>query len=123
MKAVFASFLIISSLFSFSQKTTGYMGKRFAITYGLDFIPAGSATAKSSTGGGFNRSHSLNFEYTVRRTNNICLSLRYFKTGVVVSGLSEYMPNDKLPMQLSSYNVGVGYKFFSMVFMLQLVNM
>lgn len=112
MKAVFVSFLIVGSLFSFSQKTTGYMGKRFVISYGGDFIPAGSATAKSATGGGFNSSHSLNFEYTVRRTNNICLSFRYFKTGIVVPGLSEYKPKDKLPMQLSSYNLGVGYKCF-----------
>lgn len=112
-------------------QVSGYMGKRFSIGYSNYFFIAGigpTANASAPSGEvGINTTHCVNLEYTTRSRTNFCLSLQKLTTGMTprvitketydgVSGYNtvtyEYEPKPYTSMQISSFNVGLGFKFF-----------
>lgn len=122
--------IVLKSTFSFSQITPGYMGKRFTIGYSNYFMVAGigpSANASSSSGEiGLNTTHCLNLEYTIKNRTNFCLSIQKLKTGMNPSEMyveyydgfnyssftATYSVKPYKPMQINSFNIGLGFKFF-----------
>ena len=121
---------------SFAQ-VSGYMGKRFVVGYSsyLMFGPKGpgpiSAAPRHLFSSTINNTHCLNFDYAIKQRINVCLSVQYFKTGIAYdkgkegffvseSGTGEYCYPDRVayrgnfgvPIQLSSVNIGLGYKLF-----------
>lgn len=122
---------------SFAQ-ISGYMGKRAVVSYSNYFMfgpkgPGANISAPrhlySST---INYTHCLNFDYAIKQRINVFLSLQYFKTGIAYDkgragffvsdhGLGEYCYPDRtayrgdfnVPAQLSSFNIGLGYKLFN----------
>ncbi|MES2591948.1 MAG: hypothetical protein V4608_08690 [Bacteroidota bacterium] len=126
-KVIITAVSIVVSLSCFSQ-VPGYMGKRCVILYDNYFSPTFAATAQNKEGG-INTTHCLNMDYVIKQRTNFCLSGQYFKTGVIgdesyyvevpntngggVENVSAtYMSPENVPMQLQSYNLGIGFKFF-----------
>lgn len=120
----------VSSLSSLGQ-IPGYMGKRFSIGYSnYFFLSALSPTANSSSSGaelGINTTNCINLEYTIRNRTNFCLSFQNSKTGIdpgdmYVESYNGYNYNSYTatysvkpykPMQITSYNIALGFKFFN----------
>lgn len=136
MKFKFLFLFVLISLISNGQ-VSGYLGKRFVVGYsnyfmlGLKGPGANSAAPKHLFSSTINYTHCLNFEYAIKQRNNVCLSLQYFKTGIAYdkgkagffvseNGTGEhcypdevaYRGNFGFPVQLSSFNFGLGYKMF-----------
>ncbi len=75
---------------------------------------------------GLNTTHCINFEYTIKDRTNVCLSVQKSKTGMdpgdiyyVVYNSSyqdtytaNYKEKPYKPLQIDSYNIGLGFKFF-----------
>ena len=112
----------------------GYMGRKFVIGYSNYFFPAGiGPTANTQEEGqafsGVNLTHCLNLEYVIKNRTNFCVSIQTLKTGIAPGVLYssstydynygnnysysyEYSPKPFVPMQLRTFNVGLGFKFF-----------
>ena len=126
-------FLVITC-HSFSQ-VAGYLGKRFAIGYDVYVFPAFKGPGLNDAGNsaefslGFNNVHCINLDYTIKQRTNLCFTFQHLKTGIAYRGGDgdglgelftkvnypgglEYGGNFSIPAQLSSYNIGVGFKFF-----------
>lgn len=124
MKPKIIIFLILVSSNVFSQ-VPGYMGKHFVVAYENYFFPAFYGPGKNyanpgpSFSPGFNTTHCLNFDYTVKQRLNICFSLQHLRTGIAYKreDMYSYYPanytgNYSTPAQLSSTNIGIGIKLF-----------
>lgn len=126
----FLILFLVPSLISVGQ-VPGYMGKRFSIGYSnYFFLAALSPTANSSTSGselGINTTNCINLEYTIKSRTNFCLSVQKSKTGTDPGNMfvdyydgynyysynATYSPKPYKPMQINSYNIGLGFKFFN----------
>ncbi|OFY84012.1 MAG: hypothetical protein A3F72_18500 [Bacteroidetes bacterium RIFCSPLOWO2_12_FULL_35_15] len=124
MKPKIIVFLILVSSTVFAQ-VPGYMGKRFVIGYENYFFPAfygpgkNNANPGPSFSPGFNTTHCLNIDYTVKQRMNVCFSLQHLRTGIAYKGddyaypkESKYSGNFSTPAQLTSNNIGFGFKVF-----------
>jgi len=117
----FIGFLLLLTFANVSaQSIPGYMGKRLTIGYSGDYMIAFAETSRGNDGIGMKHAHALNFEYTIRNRTNFCFQLRYFKTGISSIGsyyygnsAVTYQSRDGRPLQLNSFNIGLGYKFFN----------
>ena len=130
---LFAIIFLISYQ-SFSQ-VPGYLGKRFTIGYGLYFFPAikgpglHNAGPSSDFNPGINNAHCINIDYTIKPRTNICFSFQYLETGIAYKGSTSaglnggsdpypypmdvrYAGDFSTPAKLSSFNIGLGFKFF-----------
>jgi len=121
------------TLFSFAQ-IAGFMGKRFSIGYSNYLMLAGvgptaNAAEKDAYFSGVNTTHCLNLEYTIRNRTNFCFTFETMKTGVSYTKVYNsyvydnnnytsydvsysYDPKPYIPMQLRTFNAGIGFKFF-----------
>jgi len=122
--------LIISAvtLCGFSQ-VPGYLGKRASVYYDVYFSPTfvgPTASSAPSTGNGslayspgMNAAHCLNVEYATGKKTSLCISGQYMKTGVAYHSGSYYANEATYtgdltkPAQLSSFNLGLGFKFYA----------
>ncbi|MCX6297054.1 MAG: hypothetical protein NTX97_13535 [Bacteroidetes bacterium] len=131
MRFRYFTFLFFITVYSNAQ-IAGYMGKRFSIGYSNYFMVSAigpTANAISPSGNrGVNTTHCLNLEYTIKNRTNFCLSLQNSNTGVDPGDLGvqkinsfdnsyayydyRYAPKPYKPMNVNSYNVGLGFKFF-----------
>lgn len=129
MRYRFLILFLVPSLISVGQ-VPGYMGKRFSVGYSNYFMMAGIGPTANSTSAmgdpGLNTTHCVNFEYTIKNRTNFCLSIQKSKTGMDPGdiyvqeyiGTNSYSYNLKYdvkpykPMQISSFNIGLGFKFF-----------
>ena len=123
MKLRISSFFILISVFMNAQ-TPGYMGKHCMIGYTNNFSPALlMANAKSVDPPGINSSHCFNLDYVIKNRTSFCVSYQFMKTGMnfdnnidiedaATSYNLSYEPKSKLPMQLKSNNITLGFKFF-----------
>lgn len=130
MRYRFLILFFIPSLISLGQ-VPGYMGKRFSIGYSnYFFLSALSPTANATSSGselGINSTHCINLEYSIKNRTNFCLSVQKSKTGIdpgeiyienydgsnYNSYYAKYSLKPYKPMQINSYNIGLGFKFFS----------
>jgi hypothetical protein len=125
MKRLLYIFLI-QAAFANAQ-VVGYMGKRLIIGYSNNFSIAGVGPTAESYDPGFNTTHCFNLEYIIKNRTNFCLSYQMLKTGVEIPydfyvqtynsayGYSEgvsYTYAGSAPMQVSTKNFGIGFKFF-----------
>jgi len=133
MKNKLIVLFVIAGFACFAQ-APGYMGRKFVIGYSTYFFPAGiGPTANTQEEGqafsGVNITHCLNLEYTIKNRTNFCVSIQTLKTGIAPGVLYssrvydsggwnsyyysyEYNPKPFVPMQLRTFNVGLGFKFF-----------
>lgn len=126
-----AFFLFLCISVSASSQVSGYLGKRLMIGYSNYLAPAlygPGANADASSGTiGLNTTHCANLDFVIKTRTVLCLSLQKSNTGVVPSNLTEeiydgfntynfvtyyYSPKPYKPMQLSSTNIALGFKFF-----------
>ncbi len=136
MKAKYVTLFIFISAFSNAQ-ISGYMGKRTVISYSNYFMfglrgpgPADSGP-KDEPSFTMNNAHCLNFEYAIKQRKMLCLSGQYIRTGIAYdrgghastlygSSYREYPYPDGVgyggsflkPALLTSFNIGLGLKFF-----------
>jgi len=112
----------------------GFMGKRFSVGYSNYLMVAGvgpsaNAAEKDAYFSGINTTHCLNLEYTIRNRTNFCFTFETMKTGVSYTKVYNsyvydnntstsynvsyaYSPKPYIPMQVRTFNVGLGFKFF-----------
>ncbi len=124
-------FLVLFVSLQAAAQISGYMGKRISVGYSNYFFPAPigpTANADTRDGSfGFNTTHSFNLEYILKSRTVMCLSAQRSNTGMNPSDLQEYvydgfssynytyeyLPKPYKPMQITSTNIGLGFKFFS----------
>lgn len=129
MRVKFLIVFLFIGLISEAQ-VAGYLGKRFSVGYSNYFMLAGIGPTANSTSAigepGLNTTHCVNFEYTIKNRTNFCVSIQKSNTGMDPGGIyvQEYdgynNPSYNLtyaekpykPMQISSFNIGFGFKFF-----------
>jgi len=121
--------LSISCSYSLFGQLAGYMGKRFSIGYSNYMSPAFfSAGSNSYDGFRLNATHCINIEYVRKNKRMLCASFQFLKTGInntdfyylsSSSGslypeysVAKYKASDKKPIQLTSTNFSIGFKFF-----------
>ena len=125
---------LFCSLLSLAQ-APGYLGKQFIVGYenyfSFAFIGPTSTNSRNSNGDvsadelanlkflGFNTTHCLNIDYVIKKRTNFCFSLQHFKTGIDYENYYDYGGNVRYfgdvgkPAILSSWNGGLGFKFFN----------
>ncbi len=128
------SFFFILTIHTFSQKSPGYLGKRFEINYGLSFfLAAFNPNAKgyqaqnpyenddiTETSWPLNKRHTFNTYYTISRRTSIGLDITFYKTGVDLSDIDlTYMIDDDEQLfnpgyyfPVSAFEIGPGIKIF-----------
>ena len=124
MKNKIIILLLLVSSTAFSQ-VPGYMGKHFVIGYDNYFLPAiwgpgkNEANPNSIFSPGFNSTHCVNIDITVKNRLNICFSAQHLNTGIAYKKDKYAYPNSSTftgdfatPAQLSSNNLGFGIKVF-----------
>jgi hypothetical protein len=122
--------ILLQSAFVNAQ-VAGYMGKRLSLGYSNYFSPSFIGEAANATEDyalGINTTHCANIEYTIKNRTNFCFGVQFSKLGVrkdsysytytdpyggyLNTGSAEYIPANRLPMQLKMTNIAIGFKFF-----------
>lgn len=121
------------AFFNSHAQVSGYMGKRFSIGYSNYFLPSILGPKVNGTSAsdkiGINTTHCVNLDYIIKERTSFCLSLQTQKLGVnnvryynveYVDpfgtnnyGSYQYNPKPFRFMQLKTYSVGLGFKFFA----------
>ena len=126
MKKIIFVLVIISFVPFVNAQVPGYMGKRLTIGYANYFNLALLGPTRENFDVGFNSTHCINLEYSIKNRTNLCFSFQAMNTGVEDHQHFYYNFKDQygnehnvayaynlnVPMQLYSHNIGVGLKFF-----------
>ncbi len=131
---ILISFSFVITTTTFSQKSPGYLGKRFEINYDLSFfLAAFNPNAKgyqaktpydndaiTTTSCPLNKRHSFNAFYTISRKTSLGLDVVFYKTGVDLSDTYFYYKVDDYEQSfypsyyfpVSAFEIGPSIKIF-----------